>query len=66
MSPDDALKMQIERCRRMTPGARLRIGLELHELACDIARSGIRFQRPHASEAEVEAELWRRLEMARR
>lgn len=66
MSPDDALRMQIERYRKMTPSERLRIGLQLHDLACNAARSGIRAQRPNATEQEVEQELYRRLEMARR
>jgi hypothetical protein len=66
MSPEEGLKKQIEAYRRMTPGQRLNIGLELHEVACEISRSGIRAQRPNASEGEVEAELERRIRLARR
>lgn len=66
MSPDDALKMQIDRYRKMTPGERLRVGLELHDVVCDMARAGIRFQYPQATATEVDAELKRRLEMGRR
>jgi hypothetical protein len=66
MSPEDALQKQIEAYRRMTPGQRLKIGLELHDLACELSRSGIRSQNPQASDADVEAELRRRLESARR
>ena len=63
MSPEDALKMQIECYRRMTPGQRLRIALELHEVACSMSRAGIRSQRPQATDHEVDAELKRRLQM---
>jgi len=66
MSPEDALQLQIEAYRRMTPEERLRIGLELHDTVCKVSRAGIRAQHPQATGAEIEAELWRRLEMARR
>jgi hypothetical protein len=66
MSPQAALQYQIERYREMTGEQRLAIALDLHELACEIAREGIRHQRPEASEAEVEQLLHRRLELARR
>lgn len=65
MSPEDALQLRIEAYRRMTPEERLRISFELSELACQIAREGIRSQRPHASPDEVDRELRRRLELAR-
>jgi hypothetical protein len=65
MSPDDALQLQIERYRRMTPEERLRLGLELHEMVCQMSRAGIRSQHPHATPAEVEQELVRRLQMSR-
>jgi hypothetical protein len=44
----------------------LELGLSLHELSCEVAREGIRRQRPAATEDEVEAELRRRLGYARR
>jgi hypothetical protein len=65
MSPQAALEYQIERYREMTGEQRLTIALDLHEMACEIAREGIRHQRPDASETEVEELLHRRLELAR-
>ena len=57
--------MQIERYRAMTPEQRVNIALELHELACEMARLGIRHQHPDADEAEVERLLRERLALAR-
>lgn len=57
--------MQIERCRQMTCEERILIALRLHELACEMARAGIRVQHPDADEAEVNRLLRRRLELAR-
>jgi hypothetical protein len=65
MSPQSALDHQIERYRQMSGEERLAIALDLHELACDIAREGIRTQHPGADAAEVERLLRRRLELAR-
>lgn len=65
MNPGRASHEQIERYRRMTGEQRLALALELHELACDVARAGIRHQHPEADEAEVERQLRRRLELAR-
>ncbi len=56
---------QIKRYRRMTGEQRLALALELHELACDVAREGIRHQHPDADAAEVERLLRHRLELAR-
>ena len=61
MTPEAALNKQIEGYRKMTGEQRLRIGLDLRELACDVARAGIRHQHPHATEAEVDELLRRRL-----
>jgi len=44
MDPDRALHEQIERYRGMTGEQRLTVALELHELSCNIAREGIRYQ----------------------
>jgi hypothetical protein len=66
MTPKAALDMQIEIYRRMTPEQRLKLALDLHELACNVAREGIRHQFPDADEAEVERRLRQRLELARR
>jgi len=65
MSPKRALNEQIERYRRMTGEQRLAIALELHELACNVAREGIRHQNPDADESEVERLLRQRLERSR-
>jgi len=65
MTPQSALDEQIARYRCMTGEQRLKIALDLHQLACDIAREGIRQQHPHAEEPEVELLLRRRLELAR-
>jgi hypothetical protein len=49
----------------MTREERVGVALRLHELACDMARLGIRRQNPKAGPAEVEELLRRRLELAR-
>jgi len=48
MSPEAALDAQIERYRHMSGEQRLAIVLELHDLACDVARAGITFRHPEA------------------
>jgi hypothetical protein len=65
MTPEAAMQVQIERYRLMTGEQRLALAMELHELACDVARAGIRRQHPQASEAEVSRLLHARLELAR-
>ena len=65
MSPQAALETQIERYRTMTREERVGIALRLHELACEMARLGIRRQHPDARPSEVEELLHRRLELAR-
>jgi hypothetical protein len=65
MSPEAALQRQIEGYRKMTGEQRLKIALGLHELACNIARDGIRHQFPDASDEEVEQHLPRRIELSR-
>ncbi|HXI53997.1 MAG TPA: hypothetical protein VNH84_20930 [Candidatus Saccharimonadales bacterium] len=65
MTPQAALQVQIERYRHMTGEQRLALAMELHELACDLARAGIRRQHPEANEAEVNRLLRGRLELAR-
>jgi len=49
----------------MTREERVGLAFRLHELACDMARLGIRRQHPEATSAEVEDLLRRRLELAR-
>jgi hypothetical protein len=65
MSPEAALDCQIKRYRGMSGEARLSIALDLHELACDIARESIRARHPHADEVEVDRLLQRRLQLLR-
>ena len=65
VSPKAATEMQIERYRQMTCEERLGIDFRLHELSCELARIGIRRQRPDASEEEVDWRLRARLELAR-
>jgi hypothetical protein len=64
MTPQAALEVQLERYRAMKPVERVEVALRLHELACDMARLGIRRQHPHADEAEVERRLRERLALA--
>jgi hypothetical protein len=65
MTPEAALQHQIERYRAMTGEQRLKIALDLHEFACNIAREGIRRQFPGATADEVEQHLRRRIELSR-
>jgi hypothetical protein len=65
MSPQTALDAQITRYRAMTPEQRVLIALRLHDLACEMARVGIRRQHPDAKPAEVERLLHERLKLAR-
>lgn len=65
MRPQAALDIQIARYREMTCEQRVGIALRLHELACEMARLGIRRQHPNAGNAEVNRLLRERLELAR-
>ena len=65
MTPELATQRQIERYRAMTGERRLKIALDLHEFACNVAREGIRRQFPHATTEEVEGHLRRRIELSR-
>ena len=65
MTPEAALAAQIDRYRAMTREERVGIALRLHEMACEMARLGIRRQHPSATPAEVEELLRQRLELAR-
>ena len=65
VTPQATLELQLDRYRVMTREERVATALRLHELACDMARLGIRRQHPKANPAEVEELLRRRLELAR-
>jgi Rv0078B-related antitoxin len=64
MTPEQALEKQIERYRAMTCEERIGIALRLHELASEMARTGIRAQHPTASKEEVERLLRERRRLA--
>ena len=66
MDPRSALEAQIRKYRAMTGEERLDIALGLHELACDVARAGIRAQHPDADDEEVERLLRHRIRLGRR
>lgn len=61
MTPDDALAKQIELYRAMTGEQRLKIALDLHTFACEVAREGIRRQYPNATDDEIDQQLRRRI-----
>ena len=65
MTAEAATVRQIEHYRAMTGEQRLQIALDLHELACEMAREGIRRQHPDAEAGEVERLLRRRIELTR-
>jgi hypothetical protein len=65
MKPAAATDAQITRYRQMTREERVAIALRLHDLACEMARLGIRRQHPTATPAEVDAMLRERLQLAR-
>jgi len=65
MNAANALGEQIKKYRCMTGEERLALALDLHELACDVAREGIRRQSPEADPETVERLLRRRLELDR-
>lgn len=64
MTPTEALEAQIHRYRTLTGEERLAIALDMYELSCDVARSGIRAQHPDADDAEVEERLRARRRLA--
>lgn len=63
MQPESALEIQIAQYRQMTGEQRLALALELHELACDLSRAGIKAQDPTADAEAVERLLKRRLQL---
>ncbi len=65
MTPEAALEQQIERYRAMTGEERLKIALDLHTFACEVARAGIRRQFPDADDEEIERHLRKRIELGR-
>lgn len=62
MTPTEVAQYQIERYRQMSGEERLLIGLNLHEMSCEVARDGIRGRYPNATPEMVEAKLRERLQ----
>ena len=54
---------QIEAYRQMTGEQRLQIGLQLYELSCDVARTGIRQLHLEATDQMVEEKLRQRIRL---
>jgi hypothetical protein len=63
MTPEKASALQAELFRKMTPERRRQIEIERYELACDVAREGIRHTNPNATPEEVEELLRQRIEL---
>lgn len=57
---------RVRQARQLSPEQKLFEGLELFDLACEIARAGIRSQSPELDGNGVERELRRRLDIQRR
>jgi hypothetical protein len=57
---------KVERAKRMTRAERFLAGGELFDVACEISRAGIRHRHPEFDDEQVEAELRRRIHLARR
>ena len=51
--------MQLEIRRKMTPGQRLQVALEISEVCREFRKAGIRKQHPDWSERQVMIELFR-------
>lgn len=49
----EAAEVQLDVYRRMAPGARLRVGLELTELSRRLLEDGVRRRHPEYSDAQV-------------
>jgi hypothetical protein len=56
----------IEQARRMTFEQKFMAGAELFDYACDISKSGTRWQNPGFNEQQVMAELRRRVSLGER
>ena len=63
---DDLRRDQIEQAQRMTEKQRLEAGGELFDYACRITSSGIRYDHPEWTDAQVLDELRRRIALAQR
>lgn len=62
---DDIFVGKVVRARELTPGEKMLQGARLFVSGCMTMRNGIRWQHPDFTEAQVEAELVRRLAIRR-
>ena len=63
---DALFQDKVRQARDMSPENKFMAGAELFDLACEIARAGIRSQCPDLDDAGVERALGERLDLARR
>jgi hypothetical protein len=63
---DDLYRERVLRARRMSPEEKFLAGPRLFDMACRIARDGIRDQNPGATNEQVEEILLQRLALRRR
>lgn len=63
---NDVYVSKVLRARQRTPGEKMLDGPRLFASGCAMMRNGIRWQFPHYTDAEIEAELVRRLAIRRR
>lgn len=63
---DEIFIDKVLRARRRTIGEKMLDGPRLFETACQVMRSGIRWQFPDFNDEQIEAELRRRLAIRRR
>ncbi len=66
LTADDLYREEVRRARSMSLGQKVFAGIELFDMACEFAKSGIRAQHPEANEAQVLELLRDRLALARR
>ena len=65
-APKTMEQARIEAARRQTFAQKFLAGAELFDYACKVAEAGIRMQHPEFNDAQVRAELRRRIEIGER
>ena len=63
---DEICLSKLEQARQLSVGQRLLAGPELFDMGLMLMRSGIRMRYPEYNEKQVNNEIFRRLEIARR
>ncbi len=63
---DDLFWERVRRARRQSPDEKIRAGLELFDLVCELMSAGIRSEYPDADDERVHELLVERLALARR